>query len=133
MRFQPTRRPRKPSTSHQHKLISPEHRCCAEFRLRLDAVITAHTQCDPHLPAIDAQHHDARYVETDATGDDRIRWGEVQRARRIHLALVLVDERVLGSMQAERNGHKGDEAGQQPNGDDRADRHATCHPTAVSV
>lgn len=86
-----------------------------------------------HSPTVDADHHDARHVEANAAGHHRIGGRQVQRARLVHFAVVLEGHRRFGPVQSERDGHERHQAGQQPNGDDGADGHASRHPPAVPV
>lgn len=85
------------------------------------------------LPTVDANHDHAGEVETDTAGHDGVGGREVQSACWILFAIVLENQRLVGPMDAQRDGHKGDERGQQPNGGDGDDSHASCHPTAVSA
>lgn len=87
----------------------------------------------PYSPTVDANHDHARKVETDTAGDDGIRGCQVQCACGILLAIILKNQRLVGSMDPQRDGHKRDESGQQPNSCNGYNSHPACHPTAVSV
>lgn len=70
----------------------------------------------PVQPAVDADHHHARYVEADARRDDRVLGRQVQRARHVlrgHVALRAVLPRRLVDAQY-ADGHHGHERGQRP-------------------
>lgn len=42
------------------------------------------------LPAVNANHHDARHIEADTTGYDGICWRQVERARWILASVIFV-------------------------------------------
>jgi len=87
--------------------------------------------CD--LPTVDANHDHAGEVETDTARYDGVGGREVQGACGVLFAIVLENQRLVRTMDAQRDGHKRDEGGQQPNGGDGDDSHASCHPAAVSA
>lgn len=74
-------------------------------------------------PAIDADHHHARYVETDARRYDRVRGRQVQRARHV-LGVSRVEHHRLGRpVDAQyAYGHDGNERGQRPYASDAQQR-----------
>lgn len=85
------------------------------------------------LPTVDANHDHTGEVETDTAGHDGVGGREVQSACGILFAVVLENQRLVGPMDAQGYGHKRDERGQQPNGGNGDDSHASCHPAAVSA
>jgi len=74
-------------------------------------------------PAVDADHHHARYVEADARRYDRVRGRQVQRARHV-LGVARVEHYRLGRpVDAQyADGHHGHERGQSPDAGDAQQR-----------
>lgn len=122
------------------------HNCGKDFELdciHLLALIFIHTHSHGHthwhirsfvdLPTIDANHDDAGKVEADAAGDDGIGGRQIQCACGILFAIILENQRLVRSMNAQRDGHKRDEGGQQPDGCNCNDSDAARYPAAISA
>lgn len=84
------------------------------------------------LPTIDANHDHAGKIETDAAGNDGVGGCKVKGTRWVLLAVVLDDERLIRSMETQRDGNEGDKSRQQPNGGYCYNCYPTCHPTTIS-
>lgn len=118
------------------------HNCGKDFDLdciHLLALIFIHSHSHRHirsfvdLPTIDANHDDAGKVEADAAGDDGIGGRQIQCACGILFAIILENQRLVRSMNAQRDGHKRDEGGQQPDGCNCNDSDAARYPAAISA
>lgn len=87
----------------------------------------------PYSPTVNANHDHAGKVETDTAGDDSIRGRQIQSACGVLLAIILENQRLVGSMDPQRDGYKRDERCQQPNSCNGNNSHPACHPSSVSA
>lgn len=104
---------------------------CTHIHTRTGTLTDTHPFVD--LPTIDANHDDAGKVEADAAGDDGIGGRQIQCACGILFAIILENQRLVRSMNAQRDGHKRDEGGQQPDGCNCNDSDAARYPAAISA
>lgn len=84
-------------------------------------------------PTINTYHNYTRNIKTNTTRHDRVGWRQVECTRwKFFSVLVLENERLIGTMERERNWHEGHKTSKYPNDGDRCHSNFPCHPASIS-